>query len=172
MTTLLKFAFCLLLNLPLLAQDKTAQKVEPPAKAAIAQPAAQEKSLGEVARESKQQPKAPASKVVSSDDPPATKSGTETSTQEQESVVQHFQEFASSHTQEETRSELQNWMHSELLKLLGNKPGDASKSNEQLIKEAQKQSPESDGARIEQLLQQVREAGLLDDTPKQDTPAK
>jgi hypothetical protein len=172
MTTPLKFAICLLLTLPLLAQDKAAQKPEPATKPAITQPATQEKSLGEAAREAKQQPKTPASKVVSSDDPPAAKSGTEASTQERESIVQHFQEFASSHTQEEIRSELQSWMHTELLKLLGNKPSDASKSNDQLIKEAQKQSPEGDAARIEQLLQQVREAGLLDDASKQDTPAK
>jgi len=172
MTTPFKFVLCLFLTLPLLAQDKAPQKPDPPSKAATAQPAPQDKSLGEVAREAKQQPKPPASKVVSSDDPSAVKPGTETSTQEQESIVQHFQEFASSHTQEETRSELQSWMHTELLKLLGNKPSDSSKSNEQLIKEAQQQSPESDAARIEQLLQQVREAGLLDDAPKQDAPTK
>jgi hypothetical protein len=170
--TALKFVACLLLALPLMAQDKTAEKPAPAVKASEAKPAMQEKSLGEVAREAKQQPKPSGSKVVTNDDSPTAKSGSQASSQEQQTVIQHFQEFASSHTQEETRSELQSWMHTELVKLLGNKPGDANKSNEQLIKEAQKQSPESDSARIDQLLQQVREAGLLEEAPKQDAPTK
>jgi hypothetical protein len=172
MTRTIKFAVFLFLILPLLAQDKSVQTPAPTSKTADPQLALKEKSLGEVAREAKQQPKTPASKVVNSDDPPAAKASDEASTEEQGSVIQHFQEFASSHTQEETRAELQSWMHTELLRLLGNKPGDASKSNEQLIKEAQKQTPESDAARIDQLLQQVREAGLLDETPKQDALQK
>jgi len=172
MTTVLKFVACLLLALPLLGQDKAPEKPTAAAKGAEPKPATQEKSLGEVAREAKQQSKPTASKVVTNDDPPSAKPGNEASSQEQQTVIQHFQDFASSHTAEETRSELQSWMHSELLKLLGNKPGDANKSNEQLIKEAQRQSPESDAARIGQLLQQVREAGLLEESPRPDAPAK
>ena len=110
--------------------------------------------------------------MVNSDEPSETTPGNQASTQEQNSVVEHFQEFASSHTQDETRTELQNWMHSELLKLLGNQPGDANKSNEQLIDKARKQSPDSDSARIDQLLQQVREAGLLDAPSNQEAPPK
>src|SRR6266478_9506105 len=129
--TALKFVACLILDLPLLAQDKAAEKPATAVKAAESRPAIQEKSLGEVAREAKQQTKPSASKVVTNDDPPATNSGSEPNSQEQQTVIQHFQEFASNHTQQETRSELQSWMHTELVKLLGNKPGDANKSNEQ-----------------------------------------
>ena len=167
--TVVKSLLCLLLSVALLAQDKPAPK---PTTVSDAQPSTQEKSLGEVAREAKQQAKTPVSKVVNSDEPSQTTPGNQASTQEQNSVVEHFQEFASSHTQDETRTELQNWMHSELLKLLGNQPGDANKSNEQLIDKARKQSPDADSARIEQLLQQVREAGLLDAPSNQEAPPK
>ena len=172
MRTTLALAFCLTVTLPSPAQNDAARAQAPATKAADPQSVTQEKSLGEVARAAKQQPKAPAAIVVDGDDVATAKPGDQSTSPEQQTVVQHFQEFASNHTQEETRSELQSWMHTELLKLLGNKPGDATKSNEQLIDDAKKQSPDSDSARIDQLLQQIREAGLLDDSPNHDAPPK
>jgi hypothetical protein len=169
--TALKLVSCLILVLPLLAQDKPVDKPAP-AKMAQSQPAGQDKSLGQVARESKKEAVKPAdSKVLQNDDVAPARSSSEPTSSERKDVVQHFQDYASSHTAEETRSELQNWMHAELLKLVGNKPEDSAKTNDQLIDEAKKQAPDSDAARIEQLLKQVRDAGLLDDAPPAPDPS-